>query len=130
MAKISKSRRRLLKTLAFVIASVLMLWKFLFPRISEKEPLLRVAKADIPANGALVFRKAKVAFVKRGNEVYALSLVCTHLGCSVNVTPREIICPCHGSVFGRSGEVLKGPADRPLERLNVEEQGESFVVVS
>ncbi|MDY6839654.1 MAG: Rieske (2Fe-2S) protein [Thermodesulfobacteriota bacterium] len=89
-----------------------------------------MAKADIPAAGALVFRKSRVAIVKKGDEIYALSLVCTHLGCTVNVTTRELICPCHGSIFGRRGEVSRGPADRPLERLQVEEQGEFIVVLS
>jgi len=130
MEKLGKSRRRFIKAVAFVIASISLLWKFLVPRISKKKPLLRVAKADIPAGGALVFRKSRVAIVKEGNDIYALSLVCTHLGCAVNVTTRELICPCHGSVFGRSGEVFKGPADRPLARLAVEEYGEFIVVVS
>jgi len=130
MEKLGKSRRRFIKAVAFVIASVSLLWKFLLPRISEKRPLLRVVKTDIPAGGALVFRKAKVALVNKENDIYALSLVCPHLGCTVNVTPRELICPCHGSIFSRSGEVIKGPADRPLRRRKVEEQGEFIVVVS
>jgi cytochrome b6-f complex iron-sulfur subunit len=130
MEKVGKSRRRFIKAVAFVIASVSLLWKFLIPRISKKKPLLRVAKADIPAGGALVFRKSRVAIVKKGDDIYALSLVCTHLGCTVNVTTRELICPCHGSIFGRSGEVVKGPADRPLARLAVEEHGQFIVVVS
>jgi len=130
MEKVGKSRRTFIKAVAFVIASVSLLWKFLLPRISEKRPLLRVVKTDIPAGGALVFRKAKVALVNKENDIYALSLVCPHLGCTVNVTPRELICPCHGSIFSRSGEVIKGPADRPLRRRKVEEQGEFIVVVS
>ena len=130
MEKLGKSRRRFIKAVAFVIASVSLLWKFLIPQISAKKPLLRVAKADIPAGGALVFQKSRVAIVKKGDDIYALSLVCTHLGCTVNVTTRELICPCHGSIFGRGGAVFKGPADRPLERLTVEEHGEFIVVVS
>jgi len=98
--------------------------------MSEKKPLLRVAKADIPAAGALVFRKSRVAIVKKGDDIYALSLVCTHLGCTVNLTTRELVCPCHGSIFYPSGEVFKGPADRPLKRLPVEEHGEFIVVLS
>ncbi len=42
---------------------------------------------------------------------YALSLVCTHLGCTVTVTEDDLACPCHGSRFDRQGKVLKGPAD-------------------
>ena len=130
MEKIAKSRRRFIKAVAFVIASVALLWRFFIPRISKKKPLLRVAKADIPAGGALVFRKSRVAIAKKGDDIYALSLVCTHLGCTVNLTTRELVCPCHGSIFGRRGEVFKGPADRPLERLALEEQGDFIVVVS
>lgn len=130
MEKVGRSRRRFIKALAFVIASVSLLWKFLTPRGSQKKPLLRVAKAEVPADGALVFRKSRVAIVRDGDDIYALSLVCTHLGCTVNVTPKELICPCHGSIFGRGGEIFKGPADAPLERLAVEERGEFIVVLS
>jgi Rieske Fe-S protein len=48
-----------------------------------------------------------------------LSLVCTHLGCTLNVTPVGLVCPCHGSCFDRSGQVLKGPAISPLEKFKV-----------
>jgi len=130
MEKAGRSRRRFIKAVAFVIASALLLWKFLTPRVSQKKPLLRVAKAEVPPGGALVFRKSRVAIVREGDDIYALSLVCTHLGCTVNVTPRELICPCHGSIFGRGGEVFKGPADRPLKQLAVKERGEFIVVLS
>jgi cytochrome b6-f complex iron-sulfur subunit len=130
MEKVGRSRRRFIKALAFVIASVSLLWKFLIPRVSQKKPLLRVAKAEVPPDGALVFRKSRVAIVREGDDIYALSLVCTHLGCTVKVTPKELICPCHGSIFGRGGEIFKGPADAPLEQLAVEERGEFIVVLS
>lgn len=130
MEKVGRSRRRFIIAVAFVIASVSLLWKFLVTKVTKKKPLLRVAKAEVPPGGALVFRKSRVAIVREGDDIYALSLVCTHLGCNVNVTPKEIICPCHGSIFGRSGEVVKGPADRPLEQLAVEERGEFIVVLS
>jgi cytochrome b6-f complex iron-sulfur subunit len=130
MEKAGRSRRKFIKAVAFVIASVSLVWKFLTPRLSKKKPLLRVEKAHVPAGGALVFRKSRLAIVRKGDDIHTLSLVCTHLGCTVNVTPKELICPCHGSIFGRGGEVLKGPADRPLERLAVEDHGEFIVVLS
>ncbi|GAB4297277.1 MAG: hypothetical protein Fur0034_07140 [Desulfuromonadia bacterium] len=49
----------------------------------------------------------------------ALSLVCTHLGCTVSVGEGEMVCPCHGSRFDREGGVLSGPAASPLGRLPV-----------
>lgn len=130
MERVSRSRRKFIKGVVFVLASIFFLWRFLFPRLSQNKTVLRVAKAVIPPGGALVFRKSRVAIIRKGDDIYALNLVCTHLGCTVNVTPKKLICPCHGSVFGRGGEVLKGPADRPLERLEVKERGEFIVVLS
>ena len=47
----------------------------------------------------------------------ALSLRCTHLGCSVTWEEdrNRFICPCHSSAFDISGEVLNPPAARPLD---------------
>jgi cytochrome b6-f complex iron-sulfur subunit len=46
----------------------------------------------------------------------ALSLRCTHLGCSVNWEEEKsrFICPCHSSAFNIKGEVLNPPAPRAL----------------
>ena len=49
--------------------------------------------------------------------LHAVSAVCTHMGCLVqfNGAERTWDCPCHGSRFGVDGEVVHGPAKRPLE---------------
>ncbi|RMF43668.1 MAG: ubiquinol-cytochrome c reductase iron-sulfur subunit, partial [Deltaproteobacteria bacterium] len=78
---------------------------------------LRVPRPDVPAEGALVFADRKVALMRRGEETFALSLVCTHLGCTVKVLPDGLACPCHGSRFDLTGAVVSGPAPRALERL-------------
>jgi Rieske Fe-S protein len=49
----------------------------------------------------------------------ALSPICTHLGCTVDVQGAQLVCPCHGSTYDRSGSVLRGPAERPLRRFPV-----------
>jgi len=103
--------------------------RFLTPAARQKRTLVTVAKADVPARGALVFREERLALVREGGAVYAMKLVCTHLGCTVQVTSGDLICPCHGSRFDREGRVLHGPADRPLERYAVEEDGEHYRVV-
>jgi len=47
----------------------------------------------------------------------ALSLRCTHLGCSITweENKKRFICPCHSSAFDISGEVLNPPAARALD---------------
>lgn len=49
----------------------------------------------------------------------ALSPICTHLGCTVEIESNRIVCPCHGSTYDREGRVLKGPAERALARYPV-----------
>jgi len=51
----------------------------------------------------------------------AISRICTHLGCSVPWVEEQqkFICPCHGSSFSLTGEVLSAPASRPLDTFPV-----------
>jgi cytochrome b6-f complex iron-sulfur subunit len=56
------------------------------------------------------------------DEIFALSTVCTHLGCTPNWldSERKFKCPCHGSGFRMTGINFEGPAPRPLERFKIE----------
>lgn len=47
----------------------------------------------------------------------ALSLICSHLGCSVlwDKTKNQFICPCHSSAFDNRGDVINSPAPRALD---------------
>ena len=60
-----------------------------------------------------------VALVRDADGVYAVSLVCTHLGCIVKPTVTGFDCPCHGSRFGSDGSVTRGPAPVALNWLEV-----------
>jgi len=64
-----------------------------------------------------------VAVFRDQQGVFAISRVCTHLGCIVKPTAEGFECPCHGSRYDRDGLVTKGPAPRPLQWLEVKEQG-------
>lgn len=55
-----------------------------------------------------------------GSTYLALSLRCTHLACVVNPPAPGgtiMICPCHGSEYNLSGQVIRGPAQLPLQRF-------------
>ena len=62
-----------------------------------------------------------VWIVRTPTEIYVLSTVCTHLGCTPNWLSGEqkFKCPCHGSGFRKTGINFEGPAPRPLERYRV-----------
>ncbi|HEU5048225.1 MAG TPA: FAD-dependent oxidoreductase [Rickettsiales bacterium] len=63
---------------------------------------------------------SKIAVYKDENgQLHERSAVCPHLGCIVQWNPGEKSwdCPCHGSRFGINGEILNGPATKPLDTL-------------
>ncbi|HLE36864.1 MAG TPA: Rieske (2Fe-2S) protein [Candidatus Acidoferrales bacterium] len=69
-------------------------------------------------------------FVFRDAEgVYAISAICTHLGCSVARAPNGFACPCHGSKFDLRGDVQAGPAPRPLPWLEVGRAADGQLIV-
>jgi Rieske Fe-S protein len=50
----------------------------------------------------------------------ALSLTCTHLGCTLEPNEEGFACPCHNSAFDLDGNVTHGPAVKPLRSLHIE----------
>lgn len=97
----------------------------MFPRVLFEPP--SAFKAGFPDDYLIgeVSEKYKDEFrvwiIREVDGFYALSAICTHLGC----TPRWLVpenkfkCPCHGSGFRRTGINFEGPAPRPLERLKI-----------
>lgn len=71
--------------------------------------------AEIPRGGGAVMRKglSKIAIHRdSAGKLHKCSAVCTHLQCIVHWNPAEKSwdCPCHGSRFAPTGQVLLGPA--------------------
>jgi glycine/D-amino acid oxidase-like deaminating enzyme/nitrite reductase/ring-hydroxylating ferredoxin subunit len=78
----------------------------------------RSLRAVKRGQGAIIDRNgAKVAaFRDLAGTVTLRSAICTHMGCTVgwNTAERTWDCPCHGSRFKPTGEVISGPAEVPL----------------
>ena len=60
---------------------------------------------------------------RRGDSIEAISSICTHTGCLVQVASRGFGCPCHKSDFDENGKPISGPAPRPLDRLETKVEG-------
>ena len=69
-----------------------------------------------------------VAVVRDGDGVYAVSLVCTHLGCIVKPSATGFDCPCHGSRFSSDGSVTHGPAPTALQWVEITGAEGSYTV--
>ena len=82
----------------------------------------------LPTGEAFVPPGRPVSVFRDGEGVYAISNVCTHLGCIVKPAEGGFSCPCHGSHFGPDGSVTKGPAPQPLPWLKVAASGDQWVV--
>jgi nitrite reductase/ring-hydroxylating ferredoxin subunit len=80
----------------------------------------RVALPESLAEGAAYVPPGRSVALFRDREgVYAISMVCTHLGCIVKPSATGFDCPCHGSRFAADGTVLRGPAPKALPWLGV-----------
>jgi cytochrome b6-f complex iron-sulfur subunit len=99
--------------------------RFMMPTVLYEPP--QEFKAGLPGEFAVgaVDERYKAAFgvwiVRETTGFYALSTVCTHLGCTPNWLPADekFKCPCHGSGFVITGINVEGPAPRPLERYKI-----------
>jgi cytochrome b6-f complex iron-sulfur subunit len=71
-----------------------------------------------------------VLFKRAGGALEAYSLLCTHVCCEVSyiASSNEFYCPCHGSVFDSTGNVVRGPAatSLPSITLTVDSSGNVF----
>jgi cytochrome b6-f complex iron-sulfur subunit len=98
-------------------------FRYLSPNVLyEPSPIVSVGRPERYPVGSVTLDSRFGIFLARAQEgFYALSAVCTHLGCLSAWRPEtgEIACPCHGSTFRRDGTVASGPAPEPLPWLKV-----------
>ncbi len=76
--------------------------------------------AGYPVGSRTIRNEIPAVIYNREREFVAHSLVCTHLGCAIEPDGTGFACPCHGSRFDQDGNLLAGPAQKPLKQLRVE----------
>ena len=115
-------------------AALTAMTRFMFPNVLFEPPMS--FKAGFPSDYAMGVderykEKYGVWMVRNEEGIYALSTICTHLGCTPNWLPAEnkFKCPCHGSGYYPSGINFEGPAPRPLERYKITLGDDGQIVV-
>jgi cytochrome b6-f complex iron-sulfur subunit len=73
-----------------------------------------------PIGSRMILNNIPAVLFHTSKGYQALSLICSHLGCTVLEENQGFTCPCHGSKFDSDGNVLQGPASKPLQQLTVE----------
>ncbi|MBA2657196.1 MAG: FAD-dependent oxidoreductase [Tatlockia sp.] len=79
-----------------------------------------------PGEGEVVEINREKCAVSRdqNNNLHMLCAVCPHMKCIVNWNNAEQTwdCPCHGSRFTQTGEVIEGPATSDLNQFNLKKE--------
>lgn len=108
-------------------------YEFLSPNVLyEPSPLVEMGKPDqYPLGSVTQATEAELYLVHSPEGIYAMSAVCTHLGCLTAWNPdlAIIACPCHGSKFTRDGTKTDGPAPQPLVWLKAYIDDEGSLIV-
>ena len=90
---------------------------------SDEKKIFKIGSPDeFPLNSVTAFRQGHFYLVRLNDGGFiALSLKCSHLGCSIIWVDetKQFICPCHSSKFDVTGKVISPPAPRALNYFPV-----------
>lgn len=111
------------------------------PLVGKNGRWMQVARvAEVPDGAIRTFSAGAVNgfLINRGGTFKALSRMCTHMGCALNVSnsERAFVCPCHGAEFDLDGWQSYRQAKRygqalpPLPKIRVRIKGEHVEVWS
>jgi cytochrome b6-f complex iron-sulfur subunit len=117
---------------ASMLAAATATARFMFPNVLFEPPPtfkaglpneIQVGQVDERFKQKFAVWLVRTAFDQYANAtgIFALSTVCTHLGCTPNWLEAEqkFKCPCHGSGYYKTGVNFEGPTPRPLERYAI-----------
>lgn len=122
-------------TLGLVGSAAAQIVKFLMPPMKDSGASADVKAAgvnELPVGDARKFdlngKPALLIHMPAG--YFAVSAVCTHLGCIVtwDSAKKMVVCPCHNGVFDYKGNIVSGPAPKPLPSYSVAVKGDSVMV--
>jgi cytochrome b6-f complex iron-sulfur subunit len=115
-------------TLGFAALGALRLPRAAVVPVPSRKFRVTLSEALAPGE-AFVPPGRSVAVFRDPGGVFAISTVCTHLGCIVKRDAAGFACPCHGSKFALDGAVTKGPAPKALAWLAVTKSADGSYLV-
>ena len=115
------------------LGSAVVTYQYFSPNVLFEPPTrFRAGNPDLyPVNSVTFLQDQQVYIVRTPAGFYAVSAVCTHLGCVTQWKPEssQIACPCHGSKFHPDGTKVEGPAPRPLPHFAITLSADGELVV-
>ena len=105
------------------LGAIAVTYRYLSPNaLFEPSTVFRAGNPDLYPVNSVTFNQDQQVYIVRTEEgFYAVSAVCTHLGCITQWKPDSnlIACPCHGSKFKSDGTKIEGPAPRSLPHFAI-----------
>ncbi len=114
-------------------------YQYLSPNVLfEPSPIINAGKPEsYPVDSVTLDANSGIYLIRSQEGFFALSAICTHLGCLTAWKPELgiIACPCHGSKFSvfdpkrNPGQKIEGPAPKPLPWLRtwVSDEGDLMI---
>jgi cytochrome b6-f complex iron-sulfur subunit len=121
---------------AFALLSAVLglgeLWEFIAHQSETVQPneFNLGPAANYPPGSRTVIPDANSILIHATDGFHAISLICTHLGCTVKAVEGGFACPCHNSRFDLEGNVVHGPAAKPLPKWKITQTKDGRLILS
>lgn len=129
-----KTEKTFLKQLSLAVAVLILgyiLWaitNYFFFR--PDTDLITLENFSFYKEGQIQHKKKERLFIIRDSlGLYAVSDACTHRGCMVLLKDKMFECPCHSAAYTLDGQVINGPAEKPLDHYYIYKNKQSVLVV-
>ena len=108
-------------------------WRLFWPhKIKGFGAVVRAGSLDDFPVGSVTRVRDGRFYISRLSETELIALYwkCPHLGCTVPFEESQnlFVCPCHGSVYDKTGQNIAGPSPRPMDYMRVEIRGNDVYV--